>query len=150
MLLATGFGIGRLPWCPGTWASLAPCALAALALALDVDRWIVRAALTALAHVFGFATLLWAPRAEKVFGRRDPPAVVSDEIAGQSVALIAAADPLAVLWAFLAFRILDVLKPWPIRRLEKLPGGAGVLLDDLAAGLGGAIAVVLVRMIAGA
>ncbi|HAK95072.1 MAG TPA: phosphatidylglycerophosphatase A [Planctomycetes bacterium] len=150
MLLATGLGLGRLPWCPGTWASLAPCALAALALALSADANIVRATLAALACIFSIATLRGAARAEEFFGRRDPPAVVSDEIAGQSIALLAAADPLTVLCAFLAFRLFDVLKPWPIRRLERLPGGLGILLDDLAAGLGGAIAVGAARLIAGA
>ena len=91
-----------------------------------------------------------AASAEQVFGRHDPPAVVSDELAGQSIALLGAAGPLDVLWAFLAFRLFDTLKPWPISRLEKLPGGTGILLDDLAAGVAALLVVLAARLIAGA
>jgi phosphatidylglycerophosphatase A len=139
-----------LPYCPGTWASLAPCALVALAFACGADAWTLRAGLVALILFFSFATVRWAPRAEEVFGMRDPGRVVSDEIAGQSLALLLAIDPLTVLWAFLAFRVFDVLKPWPIKLLEKLPGGIGILADDLAAGAAGALVVALVRLAAGA
>ncbi|HNR98885.1 MAG TPA: phosphatidylglycerophosphatase A [Planctomycetota bacterium] len=150
LLPATGFGIGRLPWWPGTWASLVLCAFAAPALALSLDTAVLRAALAAFACVFSIVTLRWAPGAEQVFGRHDPPAVVSDELAGQSIALLGAAGPLDVLWAFLAFRLFDTLKPWPISRLEKLPGGTGILLDDLAAGVAALLVVLAARLIAGA
>jgi phosphatidylglycerophosphatase A len=147
---ATGLGLGMLPRCPGTWASLAPAALAALAFACGAEPWALRAALATVALFFSFATVRWAPAAERLFGTHDPRHVVSDEIAGQSVALLPAVDPLGTLWAFLAFRVFDVLKPWPIRRLEKLPGGVGILADDLAAGAAGAAVVALVRLAAGA
>lgn len=73
---------------------------------------------------------------------KDPGAVVADEVAGQWLALttlvvVTAQRPLPVdlLGSFLLFRLFDIVKPWPIRRLESLPGGWGVVADDLAAGL---------------
>ncbi len=147
---AVGLGLGMLPWCPGTWASLAPCALTAVALACGAEAWALRLGLAVLALFFSYATVRWAPRAEQVFGKHDPGNVVSDEIAGQSLALLPAFDPLTVLWAFIAFRVFDMLKPWPIRSLEKLPGGVGILADDLAAGAAAALVVVLIRLVAGA
>lgn len=82
-------------------------------------------------------------RIEALFGQKDPGAVVIDEAAGQWLALSALPwlPPEAVdqVWpwaaAFLGFRVLDVLKPFGIRKLESLPRGWGVLLDDVAAGL---------------
>ena len=72
----------------------------------------------------------------RCFGEKDPGRVVVDEIAGQMVALLfVRPTALVLLAAFLLFRVLDVLKPWPARRLEDLPGGSGIMADDLMAGL---------------
>jgi phosphatidylglycerophosphatase A len=71
-------------------------------------------------------------------GRDDPSHVVIDEVAGQMVTLIAA--PLtwkAQLAGFILFRMFDIVKPWPIRRLERLPEGTGIMMDDVAAGIFG-------------
>jgi phosphatidylglycerophosphatase A len=73
---------------------------------------------------------------EQVLGRTDPGEVVSDEVAGFMVTMYL----LPFTWPYLAggfivFRLLDIFKPFPIRRLERIPGGTGVILDDLAAGL---------------
>ncbi len=94
------------------------------------------------------ATLLGIPAATIVAresGRKDPGHVVIDEVAGQLVALIALSPtwPHAVL-ALLLFRLFDILKPPPIRQLEKLPGGTGIMLDDLAAGLLAALSAHLI------
>jgi phosphatidylglycerophosphatase A len=80
---------------------------------------------------------LWAAgRAEALFGEKDPGRVVIDEIAGQMVALLfIRPTALVLLAAFFLFRVMDVLKPWPARRLEDLPGGSGIMADDLMAGL---------------
>jgi phosphatidylglycerophosphatase A len=81
-------------------------------------------------------------RAAQVLGRQDPPMVVWDEIAGMGVALFGV--PHQVLWfavAFGLFRLFDIVKPFPIARLEALPGGYGIMLDDVLAGLYAALLV---------
>jgi len=139
-LLATVGGLGDVLPAPGTTVgSLAGAALYAAAAAL----WPAAVTPVALA---GLALLLplsvWACGEEaRRRGVDDPQPVVLDEVAGQwlAVAVVALARgrqpglrDLAV--AFLLFRVFDVLKPWPIRRLERLPGGWGIVADDLAAG----------------
>jgi phosphatidylglycerophosphatase A len=134
-LIATFFGIGRLRPGPGTWASATTVLLwAALAHALSSSiRTPVVAALAIL------VTLISIPAATRVArgsGVKDPQFVVIDEVAGQLVALIAV--PLAwksFLAAFILFRAFDILKPPPVRQLEALPEGTGIVLDDIAAGL---------------
>jgi phosphatidylglycerophosphatase A len=101
----------------------------------------VRLALAAVAILFAVTTVAGGAAAEAFYGKRDPGAVVSDEVAGQSLALLAAADPWGVLVGFIAFRLFDIVKPWPIGRLERLPRGWGILADDLAAGLAAGLVV---------
>jgi phosphatidylglycerophosphatase A len=134
-LVATFFGIGRLRPGPGTWGSAATVLLwAGLAYELPVSlRTPVAISLAVL------VTLIGIPAATKVVrGSRtkDPQFVVIDEVAGQLVALIAV--PLAwksFLAGFIFFRAFDIVKPPPVRQLEALPEGAGIVLDDVAAGL---------------
>lgn len=78
----------------------------------------------------------WAAgAAEAHFGRRDPGAVVVDEIAGQMVSLLfLVPTPSALVVAFVLFRVFDVWKPFPVRRVERLPGASGIMFDDLLAG----------------
>jgi phosphatidylglycerophosphatase A len=147
LLATTVFGVGRLPWCPGTWASLLPAAAAAAALFLAFPIDAVRIALGICGTAFSAATIWGGAKAQKVLGAEDPRAVVSDEVAGQCVALLPAADPLGALVAFAAFRFFDVAKPWPIKRLERLPAGYGILADDLAAGLIAAACVIGARLL---
>lgn len=129
MAVATLGGVGRLPLAPGTWGSLAVLPLGAL---LATRGWpvflLVWLALTGLG-------LLAAGEAASALGRRDHPAIVIDEAAGQLLALAG----LPVAWhtlalGFVLFRVLDILKPWPLRLLERLPGSWGIMADDLAAG----------------
>jgi phosphatidylglycerophosphatase A len=133
-LVATFFGIGRLKPGPGTWASIATVILWALAsfeIAPASRTW---ATIVAAAVV----TAIGIPAATRVArgsGVKDPQFVVIDEVAGQLVALIA----VPLVWkTFLAglilFRVFDILKPFPIRRLERLPEGTGIIVDDLGAG----------------
>jgi phosphatidylglycerophosphatase A len=114
---------------PGTVASL-PVALLAWALA-PRPAWLLLAA--ALVTAGG----IWAAgREEARVGVRDPSSIVVDEVAGMLVALLAA--PPGLGWAlglFLLFRVFDVWKPYPIHRIQDLPGGWGVVADDLLAGL---------------
>ena len=146
----TGCGLGYAPVASGTFGSAGACAIALLVWLLLVGAnawpsgldvcWIV---LTLLACV---GCVAWGPWAIKYYAGRcrkdgDPGQVVLDEWAGQWIALIAFPMPtfermIAVLAVqFILFRIFDVIKPPPGRQLEKLHGGWGILLDDVAAGV---------------
>ena len=134
-LTATFFGIGRLHPGPGTWGSVATVALwAALAHALAPElRTPVAIALALLITLIGIPA---ATRVARATGRKDPQFVVIDEVAGQLIALIAV--PLAwktFLAGLILFRGFDIIKPPPVRQLEKLPEGTGIVLDDVGAGI---------------
>jgi phosphatidylglycerophosphatase A len=122
---------------PGTWASAAAALIwfaASAGLHLSVKRmsWLTLLAATVATGV----GVLASGRVERESGRTDPGYVVIDEVAGQWIALIHCRFSLTHLLAgFLFFRIFDILKPWPARRLESLPGGWGIMFDDVAAGV---------------
>ncbi len=133
--VATFFGVGRLRPGPGTWASVATVGLwAALATSLPAEwRWPVAAALAGVAILAGIPA---ASAVARESGKEDPQTVVIDEVAGQMIALVA----LPVTWksllvSLILFRVFDIVKPPPLRRLEKLPGGLGIVMDDVAAGV---------------
>jgi phosphatidylglycerophosphatase A len=133
--IATFFGIGRLRPGPGTWASAATTLLwAALASELAPSlRTPVAIGVAILVILIGIPA---ATQVSRSTGIKDPQFVVIDEVAGQLVTLIAV--PLAwksFLAGFILFRAFDILKPPPVRQLEAIPGGAGIVLDDVAAGL---------------
>ncbi len=133
--VATFFGAGLLRPGPGTYGSIAAVLLwYAAAHAFHPQHL---AAWTLAAAVL--ATLIGIPAATLVAHeslREDPGHVVIDEVAGQLIALIAMpADWPHALLALLLFRLFDITKPPPIRQLERLPAGTGIMLDDLAAGL---------------
>jgi phosphatidylglycerophosphatase A len=131
MVLATGFGTGYGPIAPGTWGSLP-----GLAFAWGLERLAGFWAVLAGAALFAAAGVWAAGRAETLLGEKDPARVVVDEIAGQMVALLFLLPTARLLLvAFVLFRVLDVVKPWPARQLEDLPGGSGIMADDLMAGL---------------
>jgi phosphatidylglycerophosphatase A len=134
-LVATFFGIGRLRPGPGTWGSAAALLLwAAIAHTLTpAQRVPIVSALAILVTLIGIPA---ATRVARASGMKDPQCVVIDEVAGQLIALIAV--PLAwktFLAGFILFRAVDIVKPPPVRQLEKLPEGAGIVLDDIAAGI---------------
>lgn len=135
--LATFFGAGLLTPGPGTYGSIAALLLwyaAAHAFHPSATALAIATAIAAL-----IATLIGIPASTIVAresGREDPGFVVIDEVAGQLIALIAVApDWKHAALSLLLFRLFDIWKPWPIRRLEALPGGIGIMLDDVAAGL---------------
>jgi phosphatidylglycerophosphatase A len=135
MLVGTFFGIGRLRPGPGTWASAVTVLLwAAVAHALaPTVRTPIAFALAVLVTLLGIPA---ATRIARGSAAKDPQFVVIDEVAGQLVALIAV--PLAwksFVASFILFRAFDILKPPPVRQLEALPEGTGIVLDDVAAGL---------------
>ena len=137
--IATLFGIGRMPYMPGTAGSLA-AALLAWPIALFLGHW----ALLPLGLGVG-AIGVWASGAyERECGREDPSECVIDEVAGQWLALAFA----PVTWqgfvlAFVLFRFFDMTKPWPISAAEKLKGGLGIVADDIVAGVAAGLVVLL-------
>ncbi len=134
-LIATFFGCGRLRPGPGTLASAATVLLWWLISQAAGARTQVPAALllACLATAVGIPA---ATRVARESGISDPSFVVIDEVAGQMIALIAAPVRWKTLLAgFILFRAFDIVKPPPLRRLEKIPQGAGIMLDDVGAGL---------------
>lgn len=142
-LAATLFGIGRLRPGPGTWGALAT-ALLWWVLASQLPpaaRLPVIALLIALTVAIGIPAATLEARG---CGNKDPSHVVIDEVAGQLLTLLAC--PIvwrALLAGFILFRVFDIMKPPPIRRLEKLPEGTGIVVDDLGAGVYGLIVLQL-------
>ena len=131
LVLATGFGAGYSPVVPGTAGTVAALPLAWLA-----GRWLSPVAFVVFAAVFVPLAIAAAGVGGRHFDRKDPGVVVIDEWAGLLVTLAGHAvgwRELAV--AFVAFRVFDIVKPFPARWLERLPGGPGIVLDDVAAGL---------------
>jgi phosphatidylglycerophosphatase A len=145
--LGTFFGSGLLKPGPGTYGSIAALLLwygAAHAFHPSPQALAIGTAIAAVV-----VTLIGIPAATIVAresGTKDPGHVVIDEVAGQLIALIAlpATPGYAVLGLFL-FRFFDILKPWPIRKLERLPEGTGIMLDDVAAGILALICASIVR-----
>ena len=132
VLLATVGGAGRFPWAPGTVGSAV-----GVVVYLAIVRWplSVQLAIVAGVSVVG----IWASTlAAEHFGREDPGEVVIDEVAGQLVTLVWTAVNLpGIVVGFFLFRVLDIVKPWPARRFEALPGGVGIMADDLMVGVYG-------------
>jgi len=134
---ATFFGVGYLKPGPGTWASIAAVLLW---LAEGTFNHIAaRAELVGLLFWIALATILGVPAAtivERECSRTDPGFVVIDEVIGQWIALLfSPVDWKHGLIALILFRLLDITKPFPVRRFERLPGGWGIVFDDVAAGL---------------
>lgn len=131
LLIATGFYTGYLPKAPGTWGTLVAFPIHFLLIQLPQSYYF---ASLGLIFVIAVAT---AGCAEKIFDKKDPGAIVIDEIIGMLIALIAAPTSwLAMLIAFILFRLFDILKPFPIGWIDKrLNGGTGIVMDDVVAGL---------------
>ncbi len=134
-LIATFCGVGRLRPGPGTWASAATVLIWAAAAYLipPALQTPIAIALSALVTLIAIPA---ATRVARASATKDPQFVVIDEVAGQLIALIAV--PLTwktFLAGFILFRAFDIMKPPPVRQLEKLPEGTGIVLDDVAAGV---------------
>lgn len=128
-VIATCGYVGYVPIAPGTFGSAAGLVL----------LWGVRAAGSTYIELALVAALLaagaWsATIAERAAGRVDPGFIVVDEVAGMLITmLLVPATVVTIIAGFVVFRVLDIVKPWPARRLERLPGGAGVMADDVMA-----------------
>ncbi len=136
-LIATFFGVGYLRPGPGTWGSATTVILWWLIAHRFAPGWQPWAALL-LAIVAILLGIPAATRVARACGRKDPQFVVIDEVAGQLITLIGA--PIAwqsLLLGFILFRAFDIVKPPPVRQLERLPEGTGIVIDDVGAGLYG-------------
>jgi phosphatidylglycerophosphatase A len=145
LVVATGLGSGYAPVAPGTAGSLVGLALAWALSCLPLWGYL---AATLAVSLLGVAV---SARAETLLGRKDPGAVVIDEVAGMLVTMagLPATGPLLVA-GFLLFRVLDILKPFPCRWAERnLPGGWGVMGDDLMAGVYGCFVLHLAHLALG-
>jgi phosphatidylglycerophosphatase A len=144
--VATFFGAGRLQPGPGTWGSVAATAIWYGALRpAHLTGWTAAGLTLAGALVVTVIGIPAATIVEREAGREDPGFVVIDEVAGQWVVL--AASPVEwrhALVGLALFRIFDIVKPWPARQLERLHGGTGIVLDDLAAGAYGLLVMLAV------
>lgn len=138
-------GLGYLPVAPGTWGS-AGAAAVALFLWWYLPHAVALAALGAGVLLCLILGMRFCPWAENYYGEKDPGTFVIDEVAGQWMACLlfmwAPQSALAATAAaFVAFRVFDIIKPPPARKIEQLPGGRGTMLDDLVAALYAAAAV---------
>jgi phosphatidylglycerophosphatase A len=139
--IATWFGCGLVPIAPGTAGALGAVPL--YLLAVRGGRLGVAAAAVAVTAIGVWASAVVARELHK----KDPQLVVVDEVAGLLVTMLPVAAPswCSVAIGFALFRLFDVVKPWPVRRLESLPSGWGIVLDDVAAGALGAIVMIGVQ-----
>lgn len=150
-------GVGYLPLAPGTWGSILavvfyvilhglwfPPAIDPITEGFRRSFLIIQLIILTTVVVIG----TWAAsRTERILRIKDPGRVVIDEVAGQFVALMAQmwiVSPISVLTAFILFRIFDIVKPYPARKLERLAGGVGIMGDDLVAGVYAAIGVAVI------
>jgi phosphatidylglycerophosphatase A len=143
LLLATWFGCGYSPVAPGTVGSAG--AVVAAMLVVNVAGWPTWT-LAVLALLLLAPSIVAASATARHYGRKDPQQVVIDEVLGQWITLAALTSwsSAGIGLAFLLFRLFDIWKPFPVRQLEALPGGVGIIADDLMAGLYGALVLLVV------
>ncbi len=170
----TTFGLGHLRPAPGTWGSLPPVVFAAAAVLAGLTHQTLRrnadmdlvytwspsgliiyyGVLLLMLLGFGAACIKQGNAAEVRFGRKDPSQVVADETCGQCLPLLfLPAEVLlrtdtalfTIAFAFIAFRVMDIVKPWPANGLQRIPGGWGILIDDIVAGV---YAMAIVQVVA--
>jgi phosphatidylglycerophosphatase A len=141
-MVATWFGCGYFPVAPGTAGSAAALGIAIL---LGERAAWPPLAFVPLAVAVAIPGMLAAGAVERALKLEDPRIVVVDEVVGQWLALAGALSLnwKSYLFAFVLFRIFDIWKPPPVRRLERLPGGLGVMADDLLAGVYAALVLSL-------
>lgn len=129
-IIATFFYVGLIPIGPGTFGTLAAIPLF---YALTFTPLYLYLAITVVIILIS----VWASsRAEAIFGKTDPGEVVADEVCGYLVTMILVPPTISnIFLGFLLFRLFDIAKPYPVRKFEKLPGGWGIVIDDVAAGV---------------
>ena len=141
--VATGFGAGFLPLAPGTWGSLVAVVFVILLYQVSAPYgWYVHLVVTILLFPLAWWT---AGRVARENEDPDPNVVVIDEIFGQCLCLLWV-PVISFYWilGFALFRFFDILKPFPAKQSESLPGGLGIVMDDLVAGLYAGLLLLLI------
>lgn len=147
-LLATSFGAGFLPMAPGTWG-----ALVAIVLWIPLYIWATPSAtfiITVVAIIVYFIAGTWASNLSERYWGKDPVVACADETVGQWISLLPVSGLCPwweILVAFALFRLLDIYKPLGIRQTEKLPGGWGMMADDILAGIYSALIIFVLNLI---
>ncbi len=142
--LTSCFGLGLLPFAPGSWASLLPMFIFLALVYLNISVVLLSVVLAFMVIAGSIVCIKFAPAIISRTGRDDPREVVADEFAGQGLTFLIACPLIGKVLAaqqiwlvaiagFLLFRLFDITKPFPVRRAEKLPAGWGILADDLLA-----------------
>ncbi|MHC4293608.1 MAG: phosphatidylglycerophosphatase A family protein [Planctomycetota bacterium] len=135
-ILASCFGLGLLPGAPGTFGSVPPVVVYMVLSYLDAPLAAIFAIMMLFVIIGSVVCILCSPVIIQITQKNDPSIIVADEFAGQAVTFLAiilvstSNICLTAALGFLFFRLFDILKPWPIRKLEKLPQGWGILADD--------------------
>lgn len=128
--LATGFGLGYVPKMPGTAGSLLGLVLVWALAGLNLGEYLL------FTLVFSLASIWISDQADKQFSVKDAPQIVIDEVAGIVVTFAALPlVPVTIVMGFILFRFFDIVKIPPIQQSQRLPGGWGIVVDDLLAGL---------------
>jgi phosphatidylglycerophosphatase A len=153
VFIATGFGVGFIPFGPGTWGSIVGALIAyGLVAAFGADALFLQNILIAAGLVFAGLGVWASNRAEKIFDRKDASQIVIDEVFGQIISFVFIAPYLIkqganwrwwMIAGFALFRVFDIFKPYPINRLQGLSGGIGVMMDDALAGVYAAVVLSL-------
>ncbi len=142
-VIATFFGLGYSPFAPGTAGTLGAIVLFYLLSCFSPLVYVL--------FFLGFTILsIWASgEAEGIFGKTDPGQVVIDEVCGYLVTMfLIPTTPRNIILGFFLFRFFDIIKPPPARRAERLPGGFGIVIDDVIAGIySNIILQVVIRLI---
>ncbi|MBN1365427.1 MAG: phosphatidylglycerophosphatase A [Syntrophaceae bacterium] len=138
--LATGFGSGLAPFAPGTAGTLVGVLICLLCIPMP---WILR-----LLFVFALlaVSLYVTEHAESIYKKKDDQRIVIDEIIGFQITMLPAAiNVLSLCAGFVLFRFFDILKPFPVKNLQRLRGGLGIVADDVAAGIYAGIVLWLLK-----
>ena len=137
LTIATGFGLGNSQILPGTLGTLLGIIPSIFILSQSLILQIVYCFIIVF---FGF---LICDKAAKIIGEKDPSCIVADEFCTLPITVIGFSDPIFILSGFIFHRFFDILKPWPIKKFEELPGGLGIILDDFLS----AIFALIINMI---
>jgi phosphatidylglycerophosphatase A len=131
--IATFFNVGKFPLAPGTLASLITTIIFYLVNLFLKPSIYVQAAAIVLLFIIGLPA---ASAAEKHYKKKDPGACVIDEVAGQMLALLfIRRSVILYIGGFFLFRFFDIIKPFPVKQADRIPGGFGIMFDDIVAAL---------------
>ena len=142
LLIATFCGLGYVPFAPGTVGSLASFIIWGPLIFFKYSFWIRFLILIIVIII----AILSSNESVKYFKIKDPKQIVIDEVAGMGVVLLFVdSEYFIAILGFILFRFFDILKPWPIKKIEKLPNGFGVVLDDIMAGIYSLFFLILIK-----